>query len=103
MKVTVVATEELKVGDELLRFEVEIPQDDTHGSRSISARPVFGKCCYVWDASNLYPMLFFFFFFSPSLVHVCVCVCVCVMDLCCFPSDVYYSLYGNTFLLVAGL
>ena len=69
--VTVVATKELKGGDFLLRFKAEAPQDDIHGSRSISARPVFGNCYYTrWDSSNLYGVLFFFFF---SLVHVCEC------------------------------
>ena len=77
--VTVVATQELKGLDVLLRFKAEASQDDIHGSRSISARPVFGNCCYTWDSSHLYVVFFLFF----SLVHVCVCD-----DLCFFPSHV---------------
>ena len=42
--VTVVATQDLKASDVLLRFKAEASQDDIHGSRSISARPVFGSC-----------------------------------------------------------
>ena len=81
MKVTVVATEELKALDVLLRFKAGASQDDMHGSRSISALPVFGNCCYIWDSSHLYAMFFFFFLFS--LVHMCVCVCVCVCARVC--------------------
>ena len=62
--VIVVATQELKAGDVLLRFKTEASQDDIHGSRSISARPVFGNCCHTGDSSHLYAM--FFFFFSPA-------------------------------------
>ena len=42
--VTVVATQELKALDFLLRIKAESSQDDIHGSRSISARLVFGNC-----------------------------------------------------------
>ena len=70
--VAVVATQELKAEDFLLRFEAEASQDDIHGIGSISARPVFGNCCYGWDSSHLYVVLSAFF----SLVHVF-----------CFPSD----------------
>ena len=68
--VTVVATQELKALDVLLRFKAEASQDDIHGSRSISARPVFGNCCYIWDSSNLY--LVFFFFFPRWFMGACV-------------------------------
>ena len=55
--VTVVATQEIKAEDFLLRFKDEAPH--ISGSRCISARPVV--------------FLFLFFVGSP----VCVCVCVC--------------------------
>ena len=67
--VTVEATQELKALDVLLRFKAEASQDNIHGSRSISARPVFGNCCYTWDSSQLYAVLLVFFCFP--LVHVC--------------------------------
>ena len=74
--VTVVATQELKAGDFLLQFKAEASQDDIHGIKSISARPVFGNCCYTWDASHLYVVLFFFLYCWFTCVCVCVCVCV---------------------------
>ena len=71
--VTVVTKKELKARDVLLRFKAEASQDDMHGSRSISARPVFGNFCYKWDSSLLYLALFFSFF--------CVCVMICAVFL----------------------
>ena len=80
--VTVVATQELKAGEFLLRFKAEATH--IHGSRSISARPVFGNCCYTWDSSHLYVVFLFLCFVGSP---VCVCVYVCD-DLCCFRSPV---------------
>ena len=71
-----VATQELKALDLLLRFKDEASQDDIDGSRSISARPVFGNFCYKWDSSHLYLALFFSFF--------CVCVMICAVSLLMF-------------------
>ena len=41
--VTVAATQELKAGDFLRRFNAEASQDNTHGNGSIGARLVFGN------------------------------------------------------------
>ena len=88
--VTVVATQELKVGDFLLRFKAEAPH--INGSRSISARPV----------------VFLFHFFVGSLVCVCVCMCVCmcVYVLICGVFLLMFdfcTVHGNsTCFLVAG-
>ena len=77
--VTVATTQELKALDVLLRFKSEASQDDIHGSRSISARPVFGNCCYIWDSSHLYVVIFFF-----SFSCVCMCVMICAVFLLMF-------------------
>ena len=66
--VTVMATQELKAGDFLLRFKAEVSQDDIHNSRSISARLVFRNCCYTWDSFHLYVVLVLFFFLVGSRV-----------------------------------
>ena len=60
--VAVLATQELEVGDVLLRFKAEASQNYAHGIRSIGARPVFGNCRYTWDSSHLCPVLFFRWF-----------------------------------------
>ena len=65
--VSVVATQELQAEDYLLRFKAEDP--NIKGSRSISARMVFGNCCYIWDYSHLY-IVFLFLFFVGSPVCV---------------------------------
>ena len=74
--VTVVATQELKADDFLLRFKAEDP--NIKGSRSISARMVFGNCCYIWDYSHLYFVFLFLYFVGSPVCD----------DSCCFPSDV---------------
>ena len=74
--VTVVATQELKAFDFLLQFKAAPYQDDIHGIRFISARPVFGNCCYTWDSSHLCVGAFFF-------VGTRLCD-----DLFCFSCDV---------------
>ena len=69
--VAVVATRELKAGEFLLRFKTEASQDNIHGSRPISARPVFGNHGILLTCMS---------FFSPIFFvgsRVCVCVCVC--------------------------
>ena len=43
---TVEATQELKPGDFMLRFKPGASQDDKPGSRSMSARLVFGNYCH---------------------------------------------------------
>ena len=59
--VTVVATQELKAEDVLLRFKAETSQDNKHdGSRYTSAWLAFGNCCYIWDSSHLYAVIFCF-------------------------------------------
>ena len=88
--VTVVATQDLQTEDVLLRFKAEAA---THiqGSRSISARLMFGNCCFTWDFSNLCVMFFYSFFWCFSCVCVCVCVCASASacdDLVCFASHV---------------
>ena len=71
--VTVVATQELKAEDLLRQFKAEASQDDIHdGSRSISARLVFGNCCYTWDSSQLYVVLFFFLSWFTCVVLLLV-------------------------------
>ena len=76
--VAVVATRELKAGEFLLRFKTEASQDNTHGSRPINARPVFGNYGILLTCMSFFSPLLFF-----SLVHVCVCMCVCVCVCVC--------------------
>ena len=71
-----VATQDLEAGDFLVRFKAEASH--ARGSRSISARPVFGNCCYTWDSSHLYAVFLFLFRW-----FACVCD-----DLSCFASHV---------------
>ena len=66
--VIVAATQELKAGDFLLRFKAEASQYDIHGIESISARPVFANCCYTWDSSHLYVVVFFFVFVGSRVL-----------------------------------
>ena len=70
--VTVVATQELKAEDFLLRFKAEASQDDIHGSRSISAWPVFGNYGIFLTCMPCFSSIFF------VGSRVCVCVCVCM-------------------------
>ena len=63
-----VATQELKAGDVLLRFKTEASEDEIHGSRSISTRPVFGNCCYTGDSFHLYVVLSSSFFVGSRVL-----------------------------------
>ena len=104
--VAVVATQELKAEDVLLRFKAEASRDKIHGmnSRYISARSVFANCYYTWHSSYFCVVLFFLFLVVIARVCMYACICVCVCDnLCCFPSDVCYFVQGNNACLrVAG-
>ena len=67
--VTVVATQELRAGDVLLRFKAKASRDDRHGIRwSISVRQMFGNCCYTGDSSHFYVVIFFFFFVGSRVL-----------------------------------
>ena len=89
---TVVATQKLKAEDFLLRFKAEASQDDIHGIRSTSARPV------LYILKTLLHMRFFSlvcraFLLFFSLVHLLVCLCD---NLCYFPFLTFAILYKVT-------
>ena len=79
--VTVVATQELKAEDVLLRFKAEDSENNIY-SKSIRTRPAFGNYCHICDSPRLYVAFVFLFkraiIFARARAHVCVCVCVCV-------------------------
>ena len=77
--VTVVATQELKAEHFLLRFKAEATH--IHGSRSISARPVFGNGCYTWDSFHLCVVFLLSF---PVGSPACVCAMICAVFLLMF-------------------
>ena len=85
--ISVVATQELKAEDVLLRFKAEDSENNIY-SKSIRTRPAFGNYCHTCYSPHLYVALFFLFkmaiIFARARAHTCVCVCVCVCDIVLF-------------------
>ena len=68
--VIVTATQELKAGDFLLQFKAEAFQDDIHGIRSTSVRPVLHILIFFFTHGILFTCISFFSSFVVVVVVV---------------------------------